>query len=118
MLERVIHKITERPESLSRNGWNYEERNAAWPVPIARSFRNNPVSSEYLPRACSRVPENYVAEVIGVATMSPSSRAFPRRRGRRRYNNESRLQPIEARAPMLASVAAKSSAMAALPGSC
>jgi hypothetical protein len=44
VLERVIHKITERPESLSRNGWNYEERNAAWPVPVARPLRNNPVS--------------------------------------------------------------------------
>ena len=92
VLERVIHKITERPESLSRNGWNYEERNAAWPMAIARPLGTIAVSSEYLPRACSRVPENCVAEVIGVATMSPSSRAFPRRRGRRRYNNESRLQ--------------------------
>ena len=62
MLERVIHKITERPRSLSRNGWNYEERNAAWPVPVARPLRNNPVSGERLLPSVLRSSGSYVAD--------------------------------------------------------
>ena len=64
MLERVIHKITERPQSLSRNCSNYEERNVAWPVPFTRPFRNNPVSGNACYRAFSGVPESYVAGLI------------------------------------------------------
>jgi hypothetical protein len=38
----------------------------------------------------TRTRSNPAREIIGkfVAMMSPSSRAVPRRRGRRRYNNE------------------------------
>jgi hypothetical protein len=64
MLERVIHKITERPQSLSRNCLNYEERNVAWPVPFTRPFGTIPVSSERLPPSLLRSSGKYVAGLI------------------------------------------------------
>jgi hypothetical protein len=92
MLERVIHKITERPQSLSRNCLNYEERNVAWPVPFTRPFGTIPVSSERLPPSLLRSSGKYVAGLIRCRDDVPIVEGISSAGERRRHNNELRLQ--------------------------